>query len=152
MPNDYEQLHYDADYVVPVVLDLTVAGEGDITDFYNTTADGLDDGICQICHTQNPVNNNLHSGQNQDPHYNVIDTDDGCVECHSHVDKGGFGIFGGFGNSCESCHGSCEMERQITLMPDQVSSRIIARHAIYPTGIEILRFGRILKTKNAITW
>jgi hypothetical protein len=98
-PNDYKTAGYDPALMIPAVFNLITGGQAG--DYYSLVSDGLDDGICQVCHTQNLVYNNIehYEGLSEElkQHSNNLDdtdliedflTDTGrrCTECHYHKD------------------------------------------------------------------
>ncbi|MHC4620938.1 MAG: hypothetical protein ACYTEQ_24600, partial [Planctomycetota bacterium] len=92
VPNYITQPLYNIDLMAPVAFSLTTGGQAG--DYYDLVSDG----ICQVCHTQTSVFNNLASGP-LSPHGFITIDGAVCTTCHAHID--------GFKASCEGCHGSC---------------------------------------------
>ncbi len=85
----------------PVTFNLTAVGyngnPGQAGDYYNYDADGLSDGICQVCHSQNLVYSYLDQAGEVKAHSNNMNASDTvtdflpedgrrCTECHHHDD------------------------------------------------------------------
>jgi hypothetical protein len=107
-PNDYLTAGYDPALMIPVEFHITPSGyegrPGQAGDYFNRVADGMPNGICQICHYQNLEYNNLEEASTRPDeevktHANTLDPiidpsdvitdflpDDGrrCTECHVH--------------------------------------------------------------------
>ncbi|MFC1856212.1 hypothetical protein ACFL2A_06700, partial [Thermodesulfobacteriota bacterium] len=99
IPNEPLQGGYNQNLSVLTVL--TLSSPPVIGDFYNLSIEGLPDGVCQLCHTQLPIFNNIASGS-VEAHDFATSSTQACGYCHSHSK--------GFKATCESCHGNCQAD------------------------------------------